>query len=148
MHPQANADQPVVNLYGASWSVLKTTPEQELAAWLFMKYFTEKEQTAAWATTSNYMAVRQSAAQLAVDNVKQSKTFANYPEAAEAYGTMYEWIQYGAVESPVAGYDPVRKLIQDTVTKVAIKGEGDPQAELDAAVEQANDILKEYAPKQ
>ncbi|MCL5997296.1 MAG: extracellular solute-binding protein [Chloroflexi bacterium] len=148
MHPQANADQPVVNLYGASWSVLKTTPEQELAAWLFMKYFTEKEQTAAWATTSNYMAVRQSAAQLAVDNVKQAKNFANYPEAAEAYGTMYEWIQYGAVESPVAGYDPVRKLIQDTVTKVAIKGEGDPQAELDAAVEQANDILKEYAPKQ
>ena len=148
MFPQANPDQPKVNLYGASWSVLKTTPEQELAAWLFMKHFTEKENTAAWATTSNYMAVRQSAAPIAVEAVKGSKAFANAPEAAAAYGEMYNWIQYGGVEAPVAGYDPVRALIQDTVQKVAVQGEGDPKAELDAAVEQANQLLAEYAPQQ
>jgi ABC-type glycerol-3-phosphate transport system substrate-binding protein len=147
MHPQANPDKPGVNLYGASWSVLKTTPEQELAAWLFMKYFTEKDQTAAWATASNYMAVRQSAVQTAVENVKKLKSFEKFPEAAEAYGKIYDWIQYGAVEAPVAGYDPVRKIIQDTVAAVAIKGEGDPKEALDAAVQQADDILKEYAPK-
>jgi ABC-type glycerol-3-phosphate transport system substrate-binding protein len=146
MHPQADPAKPVTNLYGASWSVLKTTPEQELGAWLFMKYFTEKDNTASWATTSNYMAVRQSAAPIAVEKVKQAKNFATFPEAAESYGKLYEWIQYGAVESPVAGYDPVRKLIQDTVAAVAIKGEGDPQEALDKAVEEANKLLAEYAP--
>lgn len=148
MHPQANPDAPRVNLYGASWSVLKTTPEQELAAWLFMKHFTEKENTAAWATTSNYMAVRQSAVPIAVENVKNAKSFADFPEAAEAYGKLYEWIQYGAVEAPVAGYDPVRKLISEVVQKVAVQGEGDPKEALDAAVEQANEILAEFAPRQ
>ncbi len=148
MFPQASADdQPKIDLFGASWSVLKTTPEQELAAWLFMKYFTEKENTAAWAITSNYMAVRQSAAQMAIEQVKGSSRFANFPEAAEGYAKLYEWIQYGAVESPVAGYDPVRKLIQDMVQKVAVQGEGDPAEELAAAVEQANALLAEYAPK-
>lgn len=148
MHPQANPDAPRVNLFGASWSVLKTTPEQELAAWLFMKHFTEKENTAAWATTSNYMAVRQSAVPIAVENVKNAKAFADFPEAAEAYGKLYEWIQYGAVEAPVAGYDPVRKLISEVVQKVAVQGEGDPKEALDAAVEQANEILAEFAPRQ
>jgi len=147
MHPQADPAKPVVNLYGASWSVFKTTPEQELGAWLFMKFFTEKENTAAWAITSNYMAVRQSAAPLAVEKVKAAKNFANFPEAAEAYGKLYDWIQYGAVESPVAGYDPVRSLIQDMVAQVAVNGEGDPKAALDKAVEEANKLLAEYAPK-
>ncbi len=147
MHPQANPDSPKVNLYGASWSALKTTPEQELGAWLFMKWFTQADNTAAWAITSNYMAVRQSAVATATDKVKANKNFANFPEAAAAYGDLYKWIQYGAVEAPVAGYDPVRALIQDMVAAVAVKGEGDPKAALDDAVAKANDLLKEYAPK-
>ncbi len=147
MHPQADPAKPKVDLFGASWSVFKTTPEQELGAWLFMKWFTQPDNTAAWATTSNYMAVRQSAVMTATNNVKALKSFAKFPEAAAAYGDLYKWIQYGAVESPVAGYDPVRTLIQDMVEKVAVKGQGDPKTELDAAVQKANDILKEYAPK-
>ncbi|HEY3289435.1 MAG TPA: extracellular solute-binding protein [Anaerolineae bacterium] len=147
IHPQANADKPLVNLYGASWSVLKTTPEKELAAWLFMKFFTEKDNTAAFAITSNYMAVRASASQIAIDKVKTSKTFEKFPEAAASYASLYSWIKYGAVEAPVAGYDPVRALIQDMVTKVGVKGDGDPKAALDEAAKKANDILAEFAPK-
>jgi multiple sugar transport system substrate-binding protein len=33
-----------MNLYGASVAIPKTTPEQELAAWLFTKWMTEPEQ--------------------------------------------------------------------------------------------------------
>ena len=56
-------------------------------------------------------------------------------------------MNHAFVESPVAGYDPVRALIQDTVNKLAVKGEGDIQAELDAAVKQADELLQENAPK-
>jgi multiple sugar transport system substrate-binding protein/sn-glycerol 3-phosphate transport system substrate-binding protein len=37
--PHTTAD-PVMNIYGASVSIPKTTPEEELAAWLFVKYYT------------------------------------------------------------------------------------------------------------
>ena len=80
-------------------------------------------------------------------NPKNNPRYANFPEAAEAYTRLYDMVAFGAVEAPVAGYDPVRKLMSDVVSKVAIKGEGDIKAALDEAVAQANEVLKENAPK-
>jgi len=146
MFPQKDPAMPAVDVYGASWSVFKSTPEKELASWLFLKAFTEPENIAGWANASGYMAVRKSAAPKAIETVKNDGRFANFPEAAEAYARLYDMIAYGAVEAPVAGYDPVRRLMSDVVSAVAIKGEGDVKAALDKAVEEANQILKENAP--
>lgn len=146
MFPQANPAKPKVNLYGASWSVFAGTPEEQLASWLFLKHFTEPKNIAAWAKASNYIAVRKSAAPIAIKDVNASlgKTF---PNAAAGYASLYDMAKYGAVEAPVAGYDPVRKIISELVVEVAIKGQGDPKAKLDAAVAKANDILAENAPE-
>jgi ABC-type glycerol-3-phosphate transport system substrate-binding protein len=146
MFPQANPAKPKVNLYGASWSVFSATPEEELASWLFLKHFTEPKNIAAWAKASNYIAVRKSAAPIAIKDVNDSlgKTF---PNAAAGYAKLYDMAKYGAVEAPVAGYDPVRKIISDLVVEVAVKGQGDPKAALDAAVAKANEILAENAPE-
>jgi len=38
--------EPIVDMYGPSICVFKTTPERQLAAWLFLKWFTAPEQTA------------------------------------------------------------------------------------------------------
>ena len=38
-------DKPVVDMYGPSWTIFKSTPEKQLAAWQFLKWFTEKDQT-------------------------------------------------------------------------------------------------------
>jgi len=146
MFPQKDPAKPVVDIYGTSWSVLKSTPEKELASWLFMKAFTEPENIAGWANASGYMAVRKSAAPKAIETVKNDERYKNFPEAAEAYARLYDMVAYGAVEAPVAGYDPVRKLMSDVVAAVAIRGEGDVKAALDKAVEDANQILKENAP--
>ncbi len=146
MFPQKDAANPVVDIYGASWSVFKSAPEKELASWLFLKAFTEPDNIAGWANASGYMAVRKSAAPQAIDTVKNDERYKNFPEAAEAYARLYDMVAFGAVEAPVAGYDPVRKLMSDVVSSVAIKGEGDPQSALDKAVEEANKVLKENAP--
>ncbi|MFC1463915.1 MAG: ABC transporter substrate-binding protein [Candidatus Brachytrichaceae bacterium NZ_4S206] len=146
MFPQKDSSKPVVDIYGASWSVFKSTPEKELASWLFLKAFTEPENIAQWAVASGYMAVRKSAAPKAIETVKSDERYKNFPEAAEAYARLYDMVAFGAVEAPVAGYDPVRKLMSDVVSAVAIKGEGDVKAALDKAVEDANAILKENAP--
>lgn len=60
---------------------------------------------------------------------------------------LYEMVQYGAIEAPVAGYDPVRKLMSDMISAAAIKREVDVKAALDDAVAKANEILKENAPQ-
>lgn len=52
------------------------------------------------------------------------------------------------LESPVAGYDPVRDLLDtDVLSKVLSDPKADVKALLDAAVKKSNDILKENAPK-
>ena len=147
MFPQKDPANPRTNLYGASWSVFKVAPEQQLGAWLFIRHFISKENTTNWAKSSGYMAVRQSAADQAIGDAKNNPVFKDYPEAVEGYANMYKLAQFGQTEAPVAGYDPVRAEIENTVMAKAIwKGEGDMKATLDSSVKKANDILKENAP--
>ena len=57
-----------------------------------------------------------------------------------------KWAKYAMIESPVAGYDPVRVLIDtDVMSKVLTDPKADVKALLDAAVKKSNDVLKENA---
>jgi ABC-type glycerol-3-phosphate transport system substrate-binding protein len=142
MFPQADPAKPKVDLYGASWSVFESTPEKQLASWLFLKHFTHQDNLAKWVQATNYIATRKSASLIAIDRVKLNMS-RDFPEAAIGYDNLYDMLQYGAIESPVAGYDPVRRMIVDMVREVALAGNGDPQAALDEVVAQANEVLKE-----
>ena len=141
-----NTGKPAVNLYGASVSIYKTTPERELAAWLMIKYLGEKAQTVKWATSTGYLPVRQSAKD---DTVKFYTNDPKWgPDLAKAYAQMFDWAQYSMIESPVAGYDPVRALIdKDVISKAIADTKTDGKKLLDDAVKKSNDILKENAPK-
>jgi multiple sugar transport system substrate-binding protein len=136
--------KPAINLYGASISVYKTTPEKELASWLVLKYLGEKPQTTKWATTTGYLPVRQSAKQ---DVINAFKSDPKWSGVADSYAKMFDFAQYSKIESPVAGYDPVRELIDKQVmTRVMTDSTTDPKAILDEAVTSANKILTENAP--
>jgi len=119
----------VVDLYGPSVCVFKTEPERQLATWLFIKWFTEKDQTAKWAEDSSYFPVRKSAA------AEMTDFFARNPMYAQAWG----WVQYGRTEPTVPGYQEIRGIIGDAMTEI-ING-ADVQATLDKAVEEANAVL-------
>jgi multiple sugar transport system substrate-binding protein/sn-glycerol 3-phosphate transport system substrate-binding protein len=137
--------QPAINLYGASISVYKTTPEKELASWLVLKYLGEKAQTTKWAINTGYLPVRQSAKQDVIDAYKAD---AKWGPVADSYAKMFDWAQYSKVESPVAGYDPVRDLIDKQVmTRVMTDFDTDPKQILDDVVAQSNQVLQENAPK-
>lgn len=140
-----NTGKPAVNLYGASISVFKTTPEQELAAWLVIKWLGETNQTARWATQTGYLPVRQSAKDIVISNFKANP---KWGPVADTYAKMFGWTQYAMIEAPVAGYDPVRTLIDTELISVVITDpNADVKALLDKAVEKANQILKENAPR-
>ena len=137
--------KPAINLYGASVSVYKTTPEKELAAWLMIKFLGEKAQTTRWAIQTGYLPVRASAKN---DVIAAFKKDALYGPVADSYAKMFDWAQYSLIESPVAGYDPVRALIDtDVMSKVLTDPKADVKGLLDAAITKANGVLKENAPK-
>ncbi|MCC6629068.1 MAG: extracellular solute-binding protein [Chloroflexi bacterium] len=138
-------EKPAVNLYGASVSVYKTTPEKEVAAWMVIKFLGEKAQTAKWAINTGYLPVRQSAK---ADVVAAYKSNPAWGSVADSYAKMFDWFQYAMVESPVAGYDPVRSLIdKDILTRIMTDPAADPKKILDEAVAKSNQILKDEAPK-
>jgi hypothetical protein len=89
--------------------------------------------------------VRQSAKQDVIDAYKADP---KWGPVADSYAKMFDWAQYSKVESPVAGYDPVRDLIDKQVmTRVMTDSEADPKQILDDVVAQSNQILQENAPK-
>ena len=128
--PHTSAD-PVMNVYGASVSMPKTTPERELAAWLFLKYYTGTEAQAKWAIASQYFPVRASVAEGLTDY------FASQP----AYKTAFDMLKYGHFEPPVPGYDFVREEVN--LALAAIADGADVKTTLDALNATANDILAE-----
>ncbi len=121
-------ETPVQNIYGASVSIPRTTPEAELAAWLFVKYYTTAEVQAEWGVASNYFPVRASSAE----------ALAEYIESYPAYKAAFELLPYTKSEPAVPGYDPVRAEIA-RVMPLIFTG-SDPRS-----VQEILDELNEFA---
>ena len=135
--PHTSAD-PVMNVYGASVSIPKSTPERELAAWLFVRYYTSAAVNAEWAKASGYFPVKASIA----DEV--TAEFAGTDEAKIAYATAISLLPYGVFEPPVPGYDFVRdNVIEPAMTAIVDDTTVDVRAILDEANVNANAILAE-----
>ena len=129
--PHTTAD-PVVNVYGASVSIpAGHTPEENLATWIFLKYYTSPEVQADWARASNYFPVRRSVAE----------DLGDYFAADPAYETAFNLLEYSKAEPPVPGYDFVRDLIEEEMASI-IDG-ADVAETLAAANEEANIILED-----
>lgn len=123
-------DEPVMNLYGASVSMPNVgTAEQQLATWLFVKYYTSAEVQADWAQASNYFPVRKSVA----------ADLGDYIAANPAYQAGFDLLGYATSEPPVPGYDFVRTMMEDAL--VAILDDADVKETLDALNQEANESL-------
>ncbi len=110
-HPPQTGVRPVVDVYGASVSICAGPPAKQLAAWLFLKWFTAPEQQARWVRVSNYFPVRKSTAR------ELESYFAENPH----YGVAFGMLDYGKSEPTIVGYEQVRKLIQEAMIE-AIEG--------------------------
>jgi ABC-type glycerol-3-phosphate transport system substrate-binding protein len=134
--PQGQSTKPATVLYGANISIMKSTPERQLASWLFIKWFSEKEQTAAWGLndTNGYFAVRNSAL-----TEPAAKT---YLDANPHFKKALEVSANGRVEPSIRGWQEIRTVIQDAVTGV-ITGRLTPQAASQQMMTLGNKILSE-----
>ena len=126
-HLPKTTELPIVNVYGASISLCKSTPRKQLASWLFIKWLTEPEQQARWVRASNYFPVRHSTAE----------RLADYFEKNPQYKSAYSLLEYGKSEPTIFSYQQVRKKMQEVIVDVA---EG-------ADIEKAVIELQDYAEK-
>lgn len=115
-YPPNELEEPIVNVYGASVSLCKTNPQQQLAAWLFLKWFTEPAQQARWVRASNYFPVRRGT----------ERELQTYFEQNPRYKAAYGLLDYGKSEPSMSGYQQVRRLIQEAMVEIVEGSDVDP----------------------
>jgi len=120
-------------LFGGNICVFKSTPERQLGAWEFIKFFTSPDVTAEWSVKTGYLPVRRSAEKSPV----LQKFFAEHPRNRVPFDT----IPYGVPEPNVAGWQTIRDFIAETLTQVC-KGQVTPEKAAADLAKKANGELQ------
>lgn len=121
---------PVVDIYGPSVTIFKTTTEKERAAFIFLKWMMDPGPNAEWIKATAYFPARRST----------TKDLADFIQANPLYGDALDWVQYGRTEPALAAWEPIRNFIADAMTAIA-DGQETPQAALQDTVSKSNQVL-------
>jgi multiple sugar transport system substrate-binding protein/sn-glycerol 3-phosphate transport system substrate-binding protein len=126
----------VLDIYGASVSVAKSSPEKQLAAWLFLRWMSESDQQAEWVRVSNYFPVRKSTADRLGDYLAKNPQFAAAWKALQTSDLK--------AEPSFLGYEQVRDAISAAYNAVLDGADLDSTlADLDA---KANRLYRQARP--
>jgi ABC-type glycerol-3-phosphate transport system substrate-binding protein len=128
------AAKPIVGMYGPTFCVFKTTPQKQLAGWLFIKWFTEPEQAARWAIAAKHFPVHKSA----IETETMKAYFEENPLYEEAFGLL----EYAMMEPAIAGWRGIQDVLNKAIVGVA-SGQISPEEAIYEAVEGAEGILAE-----
>ena len=108
----------------------EASERQQEAAWTFIKWFTDTEQTARWAAGTFYVPVRRSAFE--TDVLKEQ--FETYPGLRDAFGQL----EYASFEPKVAGWYAGRRYLGERAIEAVLRGDADTGEALDQAASKAN----------
>jgi hypothetical protein len=136
-HVPAIPGNEVVDSYGSGQGVLHHDENSDRASWLFIKWLTEREQTARWSAVSGYFPVRLSA----VTHISMTEKISNDPQYAQAYNLLY----LGRSEPAIRGYNAIRDIINYAVIDV-LQNNANVTSTLQSAVDDANAILATSGP--
>ena len=123
---------------GANFYIMDVrNSDEEQATWEFLTWLTSTEKGAEFAAATGYMAPRKSS----LETATLQETFAALPEARITYEQMDS---HGHPRTLVPYWGEVHNQLTLLTEKVLLDDQ-DPQAALDAAVEEANRLLDVYA---
>jgi multiple sugar transport system substrate-binding protein/sn-glycerol 3-phosphate transport system substrate-binding protein len=123
--------EPWTNIYGGDVMIPATNPETQLAAWVFIKWFTTPEIMAKWDEASGYFPTRTSASEFLKDYIAQNAQ----------YGEGLALLQYSKYEPQLISYQGVRDLASKVFHEI-MQG-ADTTITLDSLTEQANALQAE-----
>jgi multiple sugar transport system substrate-binding protein len=122
---------PVMNIYGGDVMIVKTTPEQQLAAWEFIKWFTSPEIQAQWVNISGYFPTNSGTVDFLGD----------YTAENPVYGTALELLNYGKFEPQLISYQGVRDAAEEAFNEILAGA--DVEETLADLTETANELQEE-----
>src|SRR5213594_4997435 len=134
--PQAATDPSKAKTvqFGANVAVFKSTPEKQLASWLFIKWMSDTDQSAQFASTSYYMPVRKTASEQQI----LKDYWAKVPQGKQGF----DLIQVSSPEPNVRGQQDIRDVIFNMITEV-LTGKSTPEQAIGTAGTKSNQILKD-----
>lgn len=116
---------------GTNVVIFEGVPEEEQrAAWEFIKWFTDTEQTAKWSAGTFYVPVRRSAFE--TDLLRQM--FEEYPGLSDAF----RQLEYASYEPKIAGWYAGRRYLAERAIESVLRGDADVKQALDKAADKAN----------
>ncbi len=108
----------------------KASERQQLAAWEFIKWFTDTEQTARWSAETFYVPVRRSAFETEI----MKRRFEEYPGLRE----VFQQLEYASFEPKVAGWYAGRRYLDERAIEAVLRGDLDVKIALDRAASKTN----------
>jgi sn-glycerol 3-phosphate transport system substrate-binding protein len=125
---------------GALYMVNKSKPEQQAAAWKFLKFLDDPAQQATWAIDTGYLPIRKAAA--------ATPQMQDYWTKNPAYKVAYDQLLGGPTTvatsgSVIGNYVGVRNAIRDAENSMFLQGK-DPKAALKDAASNANSAMSDY----
>jgi multiple sugar transport system substrate-binding protein len=132
--PQKDPAKAATVMFGGNVTVFKTAPIKQAASWEWIKFFTDKESTVAWAIKSSYMPLRKSAA----ENADLKALWQTDPQAKQAF----DLTQYARPEPNITAWQDIRDILTNALTAV-ITLKSTSKAALDDAAKQANKLIDE-----
>ncbi|MBI3521875.1 MAG: extracellular solute-binding protein [Chloroflexi bacterium] len=133
--PQSDATRGRTIAYGPSVVVYRSTPEKQLAAWLFVRWFSDKEQTAEWSAATAGLPLRKSAS--TTDALK--RVWGTDTQGKQAF----DLASASVPEPNVRGSLDIRAVIEELLVSVATRPIPDLDRALKDAGARANAILKD-----
>jgi len=130
--PHTTSD-PVQNVYGADVMIPTTSPETQLAAWIFIKYYTSPVVQADWVRASSYFPTR----------VSTSNLLEEYMSENQVWAAAVELLPFGYYEPQLISYQGVRDAASQAFIAV-IQG-ANIQQTLDNLTTKANDLQDELS---
>lgn len=129
----ANGGTPVIQLYTPGIMMVSATPEEQLATWLFMKYFTSPEVQAQWATALSLFPANNAAVEL----IDETAYFPGFYEMIQRVGAG----EVSVYVSPQRlSYGQVRSILAQGIADVT-SGGLDVQEVAERMTEEANAAL-------
>lgn len=120
--PAGSDAGPVIQVFSPAIALLTSTPEKQLASWLFLKFLATPESQAAWSTGTGYYPLL---ASLSGDGLPPADEFAR-PDIYSYYTTALDFLNSPDIrvyQSPnLISYNAVRGLVATAVADVTVNG--------------------------
>lgn len=129
--PYPGSQRAVVTAYGPSWTVLKSTPEKQLAAWVFARWLLSPENQAEWVKATGLLPLRTSA----LDKL------AAYKAAFPWWGQAVASLGSAEIVPQMASWRKVKYVLEDGLTTMFMTDT--PLARLPALLEELDSTAQE-----